>query len=92
MSKAGMDSVKFLALLEKIQQDAIKTGEHMVKNIPQEASVWDVMCLAGAYTASFLVTVFPTGTSDSEKREAATIYQTILQKVVTALKKTLEAI
>jgi len=92
MSKAGMDGTKFLALLEKAQQEAITAGESVVKNIPREASVWDVMCLAGGYIASFLVTVFPTGTSDGEKKQAAVVYQDVLQKVARALERTLEAI
>jgi len=86
-----MDDTKFLDLLRKIQQDAIKAGEYMVKNIPKEASVWNVMCLAGGYIASFLITVFPTGTSSREKQEAAFIYQDILLKVAESLKRTLGA-
>jgi len=91
MNKAGVDETKFLNLLDKIQQDAIKAGEQMVKDIPREALVWDVMCLAGGYIASFLVTVFPTGTSDGQKQQAAAVYQEVLQKVARALKEALEA-
>jgi len=92
MGKTSMDVTKFLNLLSKSQEDAVKAGEQLVKLVPDDATVWDVMCLVGGYIASFLVTVFPAGSSDSEKREAAGVYQNILQKVAKSLKKTLEAI